>query len=123
MKNLKNQNSSFKQKVDEESNVSVSIVLLTTDRKRLNALYQFNSQNKSRQAVELLDTWYSADLYPGNKVSESLCVLEEEDFMNEVSNENQRLFKECKVIGTPTFFVNGYLLPNQYDIGDIKYFS
>lgn len=26
-------------------------------------------------------------------------------------------------IGTPTFFINGYQLPGQYDIGDIKYFS
>lgn len=45
------------------------------------------------------------------------------DISNEVSNEKSKLFNACNVIGTPTFFVNGYLLPNQYDISDLKYFS
>jgi len=26
-------------------------------------------------------------------------------------------------MGTPTFFINGYKLPGQYEIDDIKYFS
>lgn len=37
--------------------------------------------------------------------------------------ENQRLLKEYKVINTPTFFINEYELPDQYDICDFKYFS
>jgi len=113
----------IKEILQSEAKVSVNLILVTNDSKILNALYQYNAQNKSKEALELLETWYSTDPYSRSRVSENLCVIEDSDFLKDVSNENLRLFKECNVLGTPTFFINGYQLPGQYDIGDIKYFS
>jgi protein-disulfide isomerase len=33
-----------------------------------------------------------------------------------------RLFKEYNVMGTPTFFINGYKFPAKYEIDGLRYF-
>jgi hypothetical protein len=86
-------------------------------------MYHFCRNSKDDEALELLDKWYNSDPYSRSKISESLCIPELDEFPQGFSNENQKLFKECNVIGTPTFFINGYQLPNLYEIDDIKYFS
>jgi uncharacterized membrane protein len=103
--------------------VSINIVMITDDSKILNALYFYSRQNKNEEAIELLNTWYNAHPYSRNKLSENLCIPEIEDYSKEVINENYKLFEECNLTHTPTFFINGYQLPNQYDIEDIVYFK
>jgi uncharacterized membrane protein len=103
--------------------VSINIILITLDTKILNTLYYYNRLRMDDEALSLLDQWYSMDSYSMNKVSETLCINEVDDIFKEVSNGNIDLYKSCNVIGTPTFFVNGYILPNQYEIDDIKYFT
>jgi uncharacterized membrane protein len=105
-----------------EENAAFNIILITSDNKIINALYHFKRLNKDDEALDLLDQWFNADPYSRSKISETLCIPEEDDILSAFNNDNNRLFKECNVIGTPTFFVNGYLLPSQYDIDDIKYF-
>ncbi len=106
-----------------EVDAAINIILITSDTKILNTLYHFNRLNKDDDGLDLLEQWFSADPYSRSKISETLCIPDGNDISKEVSNENYKLYKACNVIGTPTFFVNGYLLPNQYDIDDIKYFS
>lgn len=65
---------------------------------------------------------FQTDSYNRNKISVTLCITEEEDILSAFTYENNRQFKECNVIGTPTFFINGYMLPGQYDIDDVNYF-
>jgi uncharacterized membrane protein len=108
-------------KSDDE--VSINIILITSDTKILNTLYHYNRLNMDEEALSLLDQWYGMDSYSRSKVSETLCIPEVDDISKEVSNENLELYKSYNVIGTPTFFVNGYLLPRQYEIDDIKYFT
>ena len=55
-------------------------------------------------------------------LTEGLCFPEDIDISDVVGEENIRLFKECNVIGTPTFFINGYRIPYQYEVDDIRYF-
>jgi len=102
---------------------SINIVLVTSDNKILNAIYHFNRNNMDDEALDLLGKWYSLDSFSRNKLSESLCLPELDGTPDGIGNENQELFKECNVAGTPTFLINGYQLPGQYDIDDIKYFS
>jgi hypothetical protein len=109
--------------VESESKIAINIILITSDNEILNTLYHFKQLNKNNEVLELLDRWYNMDPYSRSKISETLCIPEVDEVSKEVSNENNILFKECDVIGTPTFFINGYQLPNQYDIDDIKYFS
>jgi uncharacterized membrane protein len=105
-----------------EEKAAINIILITSDNQIINALYHFKRLNRDDEALDLLDQWFNADPYSRSKISETLCIPEEEDMLSAFTNENNRLFKECNVIGTPTFFVNGYQLPGQYDIDDIKYF-
>jgi uncharacterized membrane protein len=102
---------------------TINIVLVSSDSKIINTLYHFKQNNKDNEALVLMDQWYNMDPYSRNKISETLCIPDADEVSDEVGNENNKLFKECGVIGTPTFFINGYQLPHQYDIDDIKYFS
>ncbi len=65
---------------------------------------------------------FNTEPYPRTKITEGLCIPEDSDFSKEVNEESTRLFKEYNVMGTPTFFINGYKLPSQYEIDDIRYF-
>jgi len=103
--------------------VSINIIMLTDNSKILNALYLYARENKKENAIELLKTWYNAHPYSRNKLSEELCIPEREDYSKKVINMNYKLFDECNLTKTPTFFINGYKLPNQYDIEDIAYFK
>ena len=102
--------------------VSLNIVLITSDTKILSFLYGNNKPGQEAESLNLLDQWFNADPYSRTKITDGLCIPEDGDILNKVNEENSRLFKECNVIGTPTFFINGYMLPGQYDIDDIKYF-
>jgi uncharacterized membrane protein len=113
----------IKRILKSEVKTAINVILVTSDIKILNTLYHLNRLNKDDEALDLLDQWFNADPYSRNKLSETLCIPDVNDVSSEVSNENLSLYKTCGVIGTPTFFVNGYLLPSQYDIDDIKYFS
>jgi hypothetical protein len=105
-----------------EEKAAINIILITSEKKILNTLYNFKRLNRDDEALDLLDQWFNSDPYSRSKIFETLCIPEEEDMLSAFTNENNRLFKECNVIGTPTFFINGYMLPGQYDIDDIKYF-
>jgi len=113
----------IKESLKSEVDVAINIILITSDMKILNTLYHFKRLNMDEEALALLHQFYNMDSYSRSKVSETLCIPEVDDISKEVGNETLNLYKSCNVIGTPTFFVNGYLLPNQYDIEDIKYFS
>ena len=102
--------------------VSINLVLITSDTKIINSLYENYRHGKAEESLNLLDQWFNADPYSRTKITEDLCIPEDGDILNKVNEENSKLFKDCNVIGTPTFFVNGYKLPGQYDIDDIKYF-
>jgi uncharacterized membrane protein len=105
-----------------DADVAINIILITSDAKILNALYHYSRKCMYDEALLLLETWYGMESYSRNKMSENLCIPEANDISGEVGNENVELYKLCNVIGTPTFFVNGYLLPTNYEIEDIKYF-
>jgi len=113
----------IKEMLKSETDCGINVVIITSDNKIMNTLYHYNRMNKDNEALSLLDQWYGLDSYSGSKLSENLCIPELNDISKEVNNENLSLYKSCNVIGTPTFFINGYLLPGQYDIDDIKYFT
>ena len=75
-----------------------------------------------RNTIQLLEQWFNADPYSRTKITEGLCIPEDSDLSREVNEESTRLFKEYNVMGTPTFFINGYKLPTQYEIDDLRYF-
>lgn len=102
--------------------VSINIVLLTSDNKMLPTLYNYLYEGKEEDALKLLDQWYNADSSSRTRISEDKCMLEDEDLSGRVNEGNKQLFKDFNVFGTPTFFINGYKLPSQYEIDDMRYF-
>jgi len=109
--------------LNENEDIIINLVLITSDNKMLTTLYDNNRQGKEAESLELMEQWFNADPYSRTKITEGLCIPEDNDISDRVSEENGRLFKECNVMGTPTFFINGLKLPPQYEVNDIRYFS
>ena len=77
-----------------------------------------NEQNKA-QAKEILEFWYS-DRIKYDQLAEKFPL----NFNGEINEAMENQKKWCMVAGitfTPTFFINGYRLPEPYQIEDIKY--
>ena len=106
----------------EEEDILINLVLMTSDNKMLSTLYNYHRAGEDEESLRLLELWFNADPYSRTRVTDGLCIPEDSDITGMVNEANGRLFKECNVMGTPAFFINGYKLPNQYDIDDIKYF-
>ena len=106
----------------DEKDILINLVLMTSDNKMLTTLYNYHRVGEDKESLRLLELWFNADPYSRTRVTEGLCIPEDSDITGKVNEANGRLFKECNVLGTPTFFINGIKLPNQYDIDDIKYF-
>lgn len=105
-----------------EEDVQINIVLMASDNKLLTLLYNYHCQDRDEESLKLLDKWFNSDPYSRARIAEGLCEPEDSVILSKIGEENVRLFKECNVAGTPTFFVNGYKLPHQYDIDDIRNF-
>jgi hypothetical protein len=108
--------------LNENEDILINLVLVTSDNKMLTTLFNNNIQGKEEESLKLMDQWFNADPYSRTKITEGLCIPEDSDLSKEVNEESTRLFKEYNVIGTPTFFINGFKLPAQYEIYDIRYF-
>ncbi|MGB8491066.1 MAG: thioredoxin domain-containing protein [Bacteroidales bacterium] len=106
----------------DKEDIRINLVLMTSDNKILTTLYNYHRMGKEEESLKLLDQWFNSDPYSRTRIAEGLCIPEDSDISGKVNEENGRLFKECNVLGTPTFFVNGYQLPQQYEIDDIRYF-
>jgi len=108
--------------LSENEDILINLLLVTSDNKMLTTLYNNKRQGKEAGSIKLLEQWFNADPYSRTKITEGLCIPEDSDLSREANEESTRLFKEYNVMGTPTFFINGYKLPLQYDIDDIRYF-
>ncbi len=108
--------------LNENEDILINLLLVTSDNKMLTTLYNNNRQGKEAESLKLLEQWFNADPYSRTKITEGLCIPEDSDLSREVNEESTRLFKEYNVMGTPTFFINGYKLPAQYEIDDLRYF-
>jgi hypothetical protein len=108
--------------LNENEDILINLVMVTSDKKMLATLHNNSKHGKEAESLKLMNQWYSTDPYSRTKITEDLCIPEDSDISEEVNEESTRLFKECDVKGTPTFFINGYKLPSQYEIDDIRYF-
>jgi uncharacterized membrane protein len=115
--------SKMKELILSGSEAAVHLVLVGADNKMLSALYSSLKAGRQDEALNLLSAWYEADPYSRTRLTEDLCIPEIDNAADELAEENSRLFKACNIAGTPTFLVNGYRLPSQYDIADLKNFT
>lgn len=109
----------LKSLLEENDNIRVNIVLLVSDENTINTLYYLNRQNDANEAIEFLEYWYNEYPYSKTSIIEKYCIPDDYSVIEEVRNENYNLYRYCNIKATPSFFVNGYHLPEQYDIEDI----
>lgn len=100
----------------------VNIVLIGVDSKILDTLHHLLKNCKEDDALSMLDQWYKSDHLERSTFQDNYCLVDAEEVSGDINTENNNLMKDCEVTGTPTFFINGYRLPSQYELDDIKYF-
>jgi protein-disulfide isomerase/uncharacterized membrane protein len=87
--------------------------------KHLMALYEKSSGQLIEQA---LDDWYTADEKDYDVFAAKYVLNGELEKQSDKLKAMKNWCDEVKIEFTPTFFINGYQLPKQYKIEDVKYF-
>ncbi len=109
--------------LSEDNGIKVFIILIASDLETLNAIYYLNEQNRKKEAMELLEQYYERSPSSSSDIYEKYNIPVKVKSTDEITKENYKLYKDCNVNGTPTIYVNGYLLHKQYDIEDLKHIS
>lgn len=68
-----------------------------------------------------MNDWYNSPVKDYKAFAEKYRLKEELHLQNEKLNAMYRWCKEAGIVSTPTFFVNGYRLPEIYKIEDLRY--
>lgn len=69
-----------------------------------------------------LDDWYLANKKDYNVFAAKYPMNGELQIQNERVNKMKKWCDEVDISFTPTFFYNGFQLPDAYNIKDLKYF-
>lgn len=109
--------------LNSNPDVLVNIVLTGADNKFLDTVHHLLKSSKEEKALYMLDQWYKSDQVARSRFQDEYCLVDVEDVSVEINIENRNLMQYYEVTGTPSFFINGYRLPPQYEIDDITFFS
>lgn len=114
--------------LEENSNLKVQILFKATDddkdikAKPVKHLMALNEKNNTALMQRALNDWYLADKKDYDSFAGKYVLN------GELENQGARLSamkdwcEKMKIGFTPTFFVNGYQLPQHYSIEELKYF-
>jgi protein-disulfide isomerase len=114
--------------LEENANLKVQILFTATDNendikakpvRHLMALYEKNDKQLMQKA---LDDWYMADKKDYDAFASTHVLNGELENQAEKLKAMKAWCDEVKIEFTPTFFVNDYQLPKQYNIEELKYF-
>ncbi|MGE5458039.1 MAG: vitamin K epoxide reductase family protein [Methanococcaceae archaeon] len=103
-------------------NAQVNIILLGEETKIINTIYHLFKIGKNEDVIAILNKWYKSDNISRHGFLNDYCPINSDE-SNQISSENLEIMKTCEVSGTPTVFIDGFRLPVQYDIDDLKYIS
>lgn len=109
--------------LQSEYNAQVNIILLGTETKIINSIYNLSRNSKHDEVIEILDKWYKSDNISRQNLINEYCPVNSDELADQISSENHEIMKTCGVSGTPSVFINGFRLPIQYDIDDLMYIS
>ncbi|NJO25306.1 MAG: thioredoxin domain-containing protein [Bacteroidia bacterium] len=114
--------------LENNHDLKVQIVFTATDDEKdksaqpvrhLMALYE---QNDKQLIQKALDDWYGADKKEYDVFADKYELNGEVETQGEKLKAMKAWCDEVKIEFTPTFFVNGFQLPDLYKIEDVKYF-
>lgn len=114
--------------LEENKNLKVQVIFTADDDekdtrakpvKHLMALYEKGDELLMKNS---LDDWYMADKKDYDAFAAKYTLNGELERQGDKLKAMKTWCGEVKIEFTPTFFVNGYQLPKQYTIEDVKYF-
>ena len=70
----------------------------------------------------LLADWYNADKKTRQGLLDKYIAQSSDDHVNDIMEYNSMLFQSGKIAKVPSIYVNGFPLPDSYELEDIKYF-
>ncbi len=112
--------------LEENNNLKVQIIFMGASNeikampiKHLLAIAEKDNESLTKQA---LDDWYLVKEKDYKVFAEKYAMNGELDKQGEKAETMSEWCKAIEIAFTPTFFMNGYQLPDAYSIGDLKYF-
>ncbi len=113
--------------VKENSSIHINAVFFINNdenyKKMINAIYFLYQTKGDKVVFKLLKEWYSLQEKNVDNLLIDIKVPNDFDVTSLIGKENETLFSENKIYGTPSVFLNGYRYPIQaYDYSYIKYF-
>lgn len=109
--------------IDNTDKVKICVILMVKHQEQklaehISHLYTTEGQE---QAFEYLLRWYASTREGKNAILKPLPGEFPE--IEKIANSNKEFFKQFKITGTPTIYVNGYKFPRQFKVSDIDYFT
>ena len=110
------------------ANIKAKVIFTaTTDEKDYRTvvvqhLMAIASQNNGQHTAQALDDWYLADKKDYKNFAEKYPLNGAIAQQTDAIKKMEKWCEKNKIVATPTIFINGYQLPDVYDIGDLEYF-
>jgi len=114
--------------LEENNKLKVQIIFNASDdekdikAKPVKHLMALNEKNGRQLVQKALDDWYLADKKDYDAFAGKYVLNGELEKQGVKLKSMKAWCDEVKIEFTPTFFVNGYQLPNQYNLEDLNYF-
>lgn len=88
--------------------------------KPVNHFLAIDAQGDEKKTMAALDQWYSAERKDYDNFSSGYPMNGELEKQNDKIKEMRTWCDEEKITHTPTIFINGYELPREYSLEDLK---
>ncbi|MDE1192559.1 MAG: cysteine peptidase family C39 domain-containing protein [Arachidicoccus sp.] len=114
--------------LENNTEVQVQILFTATDDEKdfktppVKHLLAINEKNNEQQTKQALDDWYLADKKDYEAFAAKYPMNGELKRQDDKINAMAEWCSKTEIAFTPTFFVNGYQLPEIYTVADLKYF-
>jgi len=113
--------------IQSNHNVKVQVLFTATSdendkrNKPVKHLLAIQEKFGSEVVAKAMDDWYNAEKKDYDAFAVEYPMNGEPEKQNKIIEAMNKWCREIDIQFTPTFFINGYQLPDIYSIGDIKY--
>lgn len=81
------------------------------------------SQQKNGEAMQLFDNWFEFGKYNKELFFEEFPIEMDKKDIEEEFTKHEQWKEKSGLRATPTILINGYKLPDNYKIEDLRYFT
>ncbi|MGM0642072.1 MAG: vitamin K epoxide reductase family protein, partial [Thermotogota bacterium] len=107
--------------LDENKNILFDFYFLVSNKEPLpiiNTLYHIKEHESKELLLKSIKEWYSEKNY---KKWLSKYPTNNSNIIHQLTKRNLGVYKNLRIKKLPTYFINGYLLPEAYELNDIRY--